>query len=188
MKRKQTNRAIIVLLAMALVLGCAIGGTVAWLTDETEEVKNTFTTSDVDIDLTETTGTSYKMVPGDEITKDPKVTVKAGSEKCYVFVKVEKSETFDTFMTYDMAEGWTVLDDATGVYYQIVNASTADQNFAVLANDKVTVKDTVTKANMDALTTEADLPTLTFTAYACQWAKGATNFEPAAAWAQVSTP
>ena len=41
--------------------------------------------------------------------------------------------------------------------------------YSVLANDQVTVKDTVTKADMNALKADdAIQPTLTFTAYACQ--------------------
>ena len=55
-------------LALALVLGGVIGGTMAWLTDKTPEIVNTFTDSDIEITLTETGATnnanSYKMVPG----------------------------------------------------------------------------------------------------------------------------
>ena len=39
--------------ALALVLCCAVGGTLAWLTDKTEPVKNTFTIGDINIDLSE---------------------------------------------------------------------------------------------------------------------------------------
>ena len=50
--------------AAALALCCAIGGTLAWLTDKTDPVVNTFTVGNVDITLAETTGQEYKMVPG----------------------------------------------------------------------------------------------------------------------------
>ena len=39
--------------ALVLVLCCAVGGTLAWLTDTTDPVTNTFTVGDIDIDLTE---------------------------------------------------------------------------------------------------------------------------------------
>ena len=169
--------------AIALVICCAVGGTLAWLTDKTGPVVNTFTVGNIDITLAETTGNSYKMVPGNTITKDPKVTVEGGSEDCWLFVKVEKSN-FDNFMTYTIDSGWTALTGVDGVYYREVAASTTDQAFAVLTGNQVTVKDTVTKADMDGLTSSgATLPTLTFTAYAVQKAGFTTA---AAAWAEAS--
>ena len=115
-------------LVLALAFGGVIGGTVAWLTDKSDTVVNTFTDSDIDITLTESTGTEYKMVPGYTISKDPKVTVKADSEKCYLFVKLDKSNNFDSFLTYEIAEGWEQLKDAenkdvNGVYYRVVDTN-----------------------------------------------------------------
>ncbi len=182
MKRKT----VIMLLAVAAILGLTIGGTLAWLTDTTDSVKNTFTTSDVDIELKETTGTEYQMVPGYTITKDPKVTVKADSEKCYLFVKLDKSENFDSFMTYAMADDWTALTEVSNVFYRIVEDTNADQEFVVIKDNAVSVKNTVTKADMNGLT-EATYPTLTVTAYACQYMKdNDTAFTAADAWANVS--
>ena len=186
------KKTFVLLLALVLIAGAAVGGTLAWLTDTTEAVQNTFTTSDIDITLVETTS-EFKMVPGCTIEKDPKVTVIAGSEKCYLFVKIEKSSNFDSFMTYTVAAGWTQLTDASdndvpGVYYRVVEASNADQEFAVLKDNQVTVKDTVTKADMEALkAADATLPTLTFTAYASQYMKNNTeSFTAAEAWKNVN--
>ena len=81
-----------------------------------------------------------------------------------------------------MATGWTVLTGADGVYYRVVNATTSDKTFSVLADDQVTCNDTVTKAMMDVLT-EATYPTLTFTAYAVQQSGSDTAAE---AWAKVA--
>lgn len=180
-------------LALALVLVGIIGGTMAWLTDTTDEVVNTFTDSDIDITLAETTGEDYKMVPGYTISKDPKVKVLKGSEKCYLFVKLEKSENFDSFLTYEIATGWTQLTDAEGknvdgVYYRTVEASDADQEFEVLANNQVTVKgEGVTKEMMNALT-EQTYPKLTVTAYASQFNKTATeSFDVNTAWTNISS-
>lgn len=154
--------------AIALVLCCAIGGTLAWLSTKTDPVVNTFTVGDINIKLAETT-TDYKMVPGNTIDKNPKVTVKAGSEACWLFVKVEESVNakFSDFMTYEIADGWTALAGETGVYYRTVGATTADSDFAVLKDNKVTVKDGVTKQMLNALTADT-YPKLTFTAYAVQ--------------------
>ena len=171
--------------SLALVLAVSVGATIAWLTDSTQEVVNKFLPSTVDVELTETPR-EYKMVPGCDIAKDPKVTFKAGSEASWVFVKVEESGgfgeyTFDSYMAYTIAEGWTELDGVAGVYYREVAASDTNQTFQVLENDKVTVKDTVTKAMMDGLTQET-YPKLTFTAYAIQKEQTGTVTE---AWAKI---
>lgn len=171
--------------AVALVACFAIGGTLAWLTDTTDPVTNTFTVGDIDITLTESEDLNLKMVPGHTIFKDPKVSVDAGSEDCYLFVKVEESENFDDFMTYETAADWTKLENETGVYYRVVKNSDTPREFYVLADNQVTVKGEVTKEMLNDLT-EGTYPTLTFTAYAVQYMKDdKTNFEPAEAWAQV---
>ena len=181
------KKSLALVLALAMIVVCVVGGTLAWLTAKTPDVKNTFTTSDVDITLTETT-TNYQMIPGYTIAKDPKVTVLAGSEKCYLFVKVAESDNFDSFMTYDMATGWTQGDGTdipSNVYYREVETSTANQEFAVLKDNQVTVSGDVTKTMLNDLT-ENNYPTLTFTAYACQFMKNNTeNFTPAQAWENV---
>lgn len=181
------KKSIALFLAFALVAGVAIGGTLAWLTANSDQVVNTFTTSDIGISLAETT-TDFKMVPGHTISKDPEVTVKANSEKCYLFVKLEESSNFNTFLEYTVAGGWTKLTDVTGVYYREVEASSSDQIFEVLASNQVTVKEDVTKADMEKLIKGEDTyPKLTVTAYASQYMKNNTTpFKAAQAWANVS--
>lgn len=169
------KRIAVALVALVMIVGCVVGGTLAWLVDDTDPVVNTFTYGDINIELDETDADNdgetkeneYKMVPGNTIAKDPKVTVLANSEACWLFVKVEESENFGDFMTYTIADGWTSLADEDGVYYREVAASAAAQEFPVLKEDKVTVKGEVTKTQLNALT-DATRPTLTFTAYAVQ--------------------
>ena len=185
--RKSLSRKALVVLSLMMVLAvAAVGGTIAWLTDSTDAVTNTFTVGNINIDLTETKNLDLKMVPGNTITKDPKVTVKANSEACWLFVKVDESANLDDFISYTVDSSWTALDGVTGVYYREVPAVTTDTTFSVLANDKVTVKDTVTKSMMDAITNgSASAPTLAFTAYACQKDNVA---DAATAWAKLTTP
>ena len=180
-RRGVATKVLVMTLALMLVVGLSVGGTLAWLTAKTNSVVNTFTVGNIDITLGETKS-DFKMVPGATIAKDPVATVLAGSEDCYLFVKIEESENLDNFITYTVAEGWTELQ--TGVYYREVGAKAADQAFSVLANDQVTVKTDVTKDMMDAIENQqATNPTLTFTAYAIQKEGFATA---AAAWAEVS--
>lgn len=191
MKKKAT----IAVTALLLVLCFAIGGTLAWLKAETKPVVNTFTYGDINIDLSETTGDEYKMIPGNYITKDPKVTVDANSEACWLFVKVEKSANYaDYLANYTIADGWNELDGVAGVYYREVNATTAKAgtSYQVLKDDKVTVLDSVEKSDMEAIKNgTVDKPTLTFTAYAVQLDgfNATTNTaakNAALAWAEIN--
>lgn len=178
-RKSGLSRVMLVAMMMVMVAVLSIGGTLAWLQDNTDPIVNTFTTSDINIELEETDTkkdtdedpmtNSYQMIPGHTITKDPKVTVKENSEAVYLFVKLEKSANFDDFMKYDMADGWTELTGESGVYYREVAASEAEQEFQVIKDNTVTVLNTVKKEMMDAIEEgRATKPTLTVTAYATQ--------------------
>ena len=165
------KKTLALILALVLVFGAAVGGTIAYLTDTTGPVTNTFTVGNIDITLAETTA-DYKMVPGCNIAKDPKVTVEANSEDCWLFVKIDESSNLKDFISYNVATGWTKGDGngiPSNVWYRTVEAATADQTFSVLAGDQVTVNNDVTKTMMDGLKVDGAIqPTLTFTACAVQ--------------------
>ena len=189
-RRSVSSRTFIAMLALVLVIGCAVGGTIAWLTAQTDPVVNTFTYGDINIELTETKPKNQqaKIIPGVDIEKDPKVTVRGGSEACYLFVKVVE-ENWPTFtesdgtrkVKYGIADGWTELTGETGVYYREVGAATADTSFDVLAGNVVTVSENLTKTEVSGITTQ---PKLTFTAYAVQKDGIA---DAVTAWAKTST-
>lgn len=183
--RKKT---LALVLALTLIVVGVVSGTLAWLTAKSEVVTNTFTTSDIKVKLEETTGTEYKMVPGYTISKDPKATVLAGSEECYLFVKLDKSAGFDTYLEYTIADGWTQLEGVDGVYYREVLTANIGTPYSVLKGDQVTVKGTVTKEQMNALDVAGAVkPTLTITAYASQLHKNATEkFDAATAWGNIA--
>ncbi len=186
-------------LALMLLAGGMIGGTVAWLIATPDPVVNTFTYGDINIGLSETdtdldedndaTTNEYRMMPGRPIAKDPIVTVQAGSEEMWLFVKLEKSSNFDGFMEYTVDGSWATLSDVDGVYYRHITAeevATDDMKIHVLQDDTVTVKESVTKDQLNALDpagVDAEFPTLTVTAYAVQYAGNATAAD---AWAKVT--
>lgn len=199
------GKVIAALLAVVLLVGATIGGTIAWLTASTEKVENTFTVGNIQIELDESDDLDLKMIPGHTIYKDPVVTVKANSEDCWVFIKVAKSGgditvggstySFDSFITYNIdPNNWTKLENAEGVqaneevYYCYAKDITADRAIKVLKDNQVQVLDTVTKEMMDSITGDnRPLPNLTFTAYAVQYySSNNTPFDVADAWAQVN--
>ena len=148
-----------------LVLVIGVGVTVAFLAASSNQVKNTFTVGDVNATLTETTGNTYKLIPGAGIKKDPVVTVIAESETCWLFVKIEKSGNFDTFCTYEIDSEWHELPSHIGVFYRMVERASVDQQFHVLKNDSISVRELLTENQLSAITKN---PTLKFTAYAIQ--------------------
>lgn len=197
-KRSISTKTFAILLAVMLVIGCMAGGTIAWLIDS-ETVTNTFTYGDINIKLFEhdydaatnaltedevTSVTNYTIIPGVDLPKDPTVTVKAGSEACWLFVKVEAAGTFVTDkVTYaiDSTE-WKALEGVTGVYYKDLNAKTAaDTDYNILADKKVAVADTLTKTEITELS--SNQATLTFTAYAIQKVGFSTAAE---AWTEIN--
>ena len=156
MKNKGKMRKWALLAVSALLLVCvSVGATVAYLTAQ-DTVTNTFTVGKVAITLDEAKvnadGTavtpaervkenSYKLLPGHTYTKDPTVHVAAGSEDCWVFVKLENgidkyeaATTEDGYKTISdqiTANGWTALDGVTGVYYKNYTSNIADVDMVV---------------------------------------------------------
>lgn len=204
--RKSMGRKALVVLSLMLVLVlAAVGGTVAWLTDSTDAVTNTFTVGDINITLTETWNTASvedgekdswtaKMIPGNQYLKDPKVTVQAGSEACYLFVKFTESDKADTYLNYSFrAEGWTQGDGDTipaNVWYREIDATTAQAGTSFyLLTGNTTYPNGYVEIDADAVTkntmTEAAAVTLTFQAYAVQKDNVSTAAE---AWAKLPTP
>jgi hypothetical protein len=183
------KKGLIIAAAMILAVCLGVGGTLAYLFVTTRTVTNTFSPSNIALDLTETTN-NYKMIPGEKIAKDPKVTVTTDVES-YVFVKIEKSQNYGTYLEdYVVATGWTQLTTGSNIYYRTVTATEAisGKSFEVLKDNEVAVKKEVTKDNMNALyngtaVNTAACPTLIFTAYAIQKAGFDTA---AAAWAELN--
>ena len=99
--KTQAKVLIAALCAVLLVVG-SVMGTLAYLTDR-QAVVNTFTVGNVDITVDEAPvtpdgevipgedrveGNDYHLIPGQTYTKDPTMTVKAGSEDSYVRMMV----------------------------------------------------------------------------------------------------
>lgn len=146
--------------AILLVFG-TIMGTVAYLTSQAT-VKNTFTYGKVSITMSELTadGTdrtntadnpnSYKLIPGDEYTKNLQIDVAANSEACYLFVKIAAAfASIDSGIEDDLEDnGWMPLDGVNGVYYyatgtdNVLASSTTVQKIPVITSFTVDTDET----------------------------------------------
>lgn len=230
MKNSKLRRVLLLLASAVLLVSLSVGATLAYLTS-TDEVKNTFTVGQVKILLDEADvyelgddgatrenlgknktdaprvdKNSYKFMPGHDLDKDPKVTVQAGSEDCYVRVMVTVTRFADlklamgitddddaaaklaTYITgYNDAQfddnGWTYGADSVTYEFRvtgIVLASTSDQYFTLFTG--IEVPDDMTNEQLEYLKSaegEEDM-TITAVAHAIQ----ADGFADAdAAWA-----
>lgn len=192
-------------LALVLIVGATVAGTVAWLMDSTGEVVNTFTAGNINIDLAETVDNEFKILPGTEETKDPVVTVEANSEDCWVFIQVKEENnvaavdgngvTTHEYFTWAIDSNyWTKLSDVNGIvtYYANTKYETiaSDVSYNVLANQKVAYSDQLTKDMIDKLyntdgTIKTEVqPKLSFKAFAVQAEAGT---DAITAWATVPT-
>lgn len=172
----------VIVTAFVLLLGCFVGGTVAYLISSTGTITNTFTVGNVDIDLTEHIGSAngtlvsaggsqaLKGVPGSELFKDPTVTVKANSEKCYLFVKIvvanNKVGSTDIINYTLNTTGWTALSGVENVYYRIQDATSTDVSYGLITNNSVTINSELTHEQVSSISTK---PTMTFKAAAVQF-------------------
>lgn len=139
-------------LALVMVAGISVAGTLAFLTDDTDLVKNTFTVGNVNITLDEAnvdkkdaegvdnssvardTANTYKLIPGSTYDKDPIVHVTKDSEPCWVIVDVNNGlgdaeaavteDSLGTIADQITANGWTKKGD---YYYMEVNQEDLDE-------------------------------------------------------------
>lgn len=205
-------KALLVAACALLLVAASVFGTMAYLTS-TDEVKNTFTVGKVNIKLDEAKvnadGTpvtpaervkenSYKLLPGHTYTKDPTVTVEAGSESSYVKMTVtfSKASALDAIFAPTGAELTSIFNgyDATNWIYkgntkdatadtrtyefwykETVGAPTGDVALDALF-DSITVPGAITKEQLATI----EGMTITVNAYAIQ-ADGFANAD--AAWA-----
>ena len=159
------KKTIAILMAVAVLVGATVGGTLAWLTAQTNSVENTFTVGNIDITLTETdvveddqndnnNKNDYHFVPGDILAKDPKVTVTANSEACYLFIKVVEANNSCTVngVTVNPIINWAIRDldeDATAspqekwVAYTPKSGSVAGTTYYYRIIDKATAQNGV---------------------------------------------
>ena len=173
------KRILVILLSILMLFTFGIGMTYAMLVSKSPSLVNSFVVGNIELTLTESTGSNYKLVPGTVITKDPKITVKSGSEACWLFFKLESDDALEELVTYSISSGWTALAGEEGVYYRPVAASGADREYSLLSDNRVTVKTTATE---DKLMSFYGVPKMIFYAYAIQYEGIST---PEAAWSNL---
>lgn len=172
-------------LCLVLVAGLSIAGTVAYLTAKSTVVENTFIVGNVAISLDESpvdeygdvvsgarvTANTYKLIPGENYTKDPIVHVDVESERAWLFVKVVNGIAgieaasveggYQNIADQMKANKWEVIDQTNGIYAykEPVDARTTAVNVPVFG--QFTLKG-------DAAVADYENASITIQAYAVQ--------------------
>lgn len=153
------TKSLALMVSLIVMLGLAVGVTLAWLMDSTGPITNTFSPSNIKITLYETNA-EFKMVPGHTINKDPVVKLHKGSEPCYLFIEVKEKDayssaldgasstyTFGGLIAYSIDSNWEQLVDSNGntfpyIYYRVVDEYTAeDKDYSILTSSSYTFKE-----------------------------------------------
>lgn len=154
--------------SLVLVAALAVGGTLAWLTDQTEEITNTFTVGNITATLTETFNAKSsadvekndvwvgKIVPGDTQVKDPTITIEEGSEACFVYAYIENTVAVDGTIvaTPDIdTTKWTPVATADGgkALYRYTDVVTATADVELPVFTKVTYANDIETEDLEDL-------------------------------------
>lgn len=155
-------------LVVCLLATAVIGTTLAYFTD-TETKTNTFTTGKVEIALSESDweADNAKLIPGREIQKNPTITVLQGSERAWVFAKVELSQDFYNLMEAYAAGTDKDLPTAVGEWFKTTGTSpklmkvvsNKDEHYAIFGygSDKGPNDPDASVTLFDAITVPTDL-------------------------------
>lgn len=171
-----TKKLTIAVVALALSLVLVVGGTLAFLVAESNIVTNTFTYGKIELELwenpvengvfkgdtKETQGLKYEnVVPGDVVKKNPTVTVKEGSESCFVYVLVTNNlistaeNATNPVATLHIKDNWVLIGskDNSMLYRYTTNAQTAgDYNVfeQVTFSNNLTIEDVTALAKIES--------------------------------------
>lgn len=194
-KELNKTKSIILSIALVIVLVLVVGTTYAWLTSRTTGLSNTFTYGDIKISIIESdtndgdediNTNSYVIMPGTNITKDTQVLVEGGSEDCYLFIKIEKENNFDEYMTYSLNDGWIPLEGEEDIFYQEIVKTSDNQKIGIIKDNIIKVKTELTQADIAKI---ESYPTLTISAYAVQRNKNMDAIDsPEEAWELAYNP
>lgn len=138
-------------LSVCMVGVVAVGGTLAYLTDTDDQVKNTFTfAGNIAVELTETApdsdlgdasakwdatqnGVQYtNVVKGQTLPKEPKIELTQYTVDTYVFAKIDNN-TNGMITIGDINDAWTFVEkdsDNNDIYYRLVDVSTTPDDQA----------------------------------------------------------
>ena len=216
MSKNTRTRILLTAVAALLLVAMTVGGTLAWLQDTSDTVKNTFTPSNIDVSIKEDGATdndgdkvheqSFQFVPSVHLDKEPVVSASA-DVPYFVFVEVVienwpnlgtdtdgRNLIEYTLNTIDNGGVWSVLTDnttngsGTVVLYQELEANEALTNSPVLQAAYGDDEEIYVSRELtkEDMAKITSYPTMTFTSYAMQKQIADSEFSPEAAYGTVN--
>ena len=159
---KLNKKTLLAVVAVAAVVALAIGGTLAWLQGTAEETVTLSGSDRVTISMTGATiDNADKVIPGQVISYDPTVNVKA-SVAAFAFIQI-KDEKNVLGTTPPVTNDWTALGDAyPGVYYKEIAAQTGNnltegQTIHVFTNGMITISNGLDNASIATLNEQVSI-------------------------------
>ena len=161
--KKRTSLIILIAFICAAFIG--VGTTLAYIIASTKPVVNTFETQHIEVTLNESTENDFKLIPGVTHKKDPTVTVKGETTKCWIFIKAQPSADLYMYADYQIDSGWIPLEGEANIYYREFHGAVTDTVYPILKDNTVTVHEDITEAELKLIKVN---PTLKFKVYAIQ--------------------
>lgn len=152
------KKTLTIALSMVLVAAIAVTGTLAFLTDKSEVLTNTFTFGNTEVTIAEPkwdaalaengVAGDMKVVPGQTVAKDPTVTVK-GTEEVYVYAYVNNALAGHVTIG-TIGSNWTPVDNLTGLYrYNTTVTPAAGGTELEPLFNTVTISDEITQEELE---------------------------------------
>lgn len=120
----------------------------------------------VHIALSSNSGESIGLIPGNIAAKDNAVTIAAGSDSCYIFLMLNQSGEFDSFMEYGLDKSWQSIKGFKNVYYTEAEPSDSEQKFVIFEGGEVGVSKEITKEDVALIAQTKSYPELAISATA----------------------
>ena len=142
-RRRSSEKVLMILLVAVVLIGCAVGGSIAYFTDKTETVTNTFTVGKIfanpsedftlwehkavdedasgkkdgvfELTTEKVDKNEYTVLPGVNLPKNPTVDIVNLELNAYLYIKVENRLPAGMTVTID-DEKWAVMDANNGIY------------------------------------------------------------------------
>lgn len=169
------TKVVMALACAVLLVGASVMSTLAYLTDQTNQLKNTFTIGEnvaITLDETKTDkygvaetngegettkisedgkGNEYKLMPGHSYLKDP--TVHVTGEDCYVFVEVADGiagiEADTTIAAQMTANGWVAVTGYENLFVYAKDAGEAGKTVAHKNDNLLVFSDFTVEDNIE---------------------------------------
>ncbi|WP_416326577.1 SipW-dependent-type signal peptide-containing protein [[Eubacterium] hominis] len=174
----KNKRIATLLLSLGLVGAIGTGATLAYLSDTTDVLTNTFTFVEkgIDINLWETkvdsdthipsktdkvvagtnAGNSYNNVVANEVlTKNPTIDVTANSVDCYVFASIDAAKS--NVEIVDLSKDWKVVSKEGNTTYYVYAKNGGDPTLVTKSDKDQTLTALFTKVKVSDVTELADL-------------------------------